>query len=431
LNALQDIKFIFDGTVFTGEITAINIAYSACKGIDRTGLEDNNDLWAYYNQLFYQGRVSASKFQLFSKHVLGTGDDLCRLYERANMASAGLTVGYQADTSVWYQVAGREALALPGAIGPNLFNLVYSSSAHQVVRRICPNCLPTHQNIYYRRGTPVPAGFDLLDSILSNTSSQVGQQYGKDFYLYSTYADAVARTNAWPCQNFTATDGFPYGCGPDQDGYDDQSSNFEDESGRQDVAFYIEASATSKALTVRPSIHIGPNDLGENGTALVYHNTIYMTGVGYDFDDPQDSFDYSSSTVSSTNVNAIVQVSHLASDQGWAKAGLDLRATTGASSVHFGVFLTKANGVETEWRDKVNGYSDSDGSGQAISSIWLRLNKSGNTLTGYMSEDGKTWTIVGSSQTIAFPTPFYIGIAVASSYSANPAEAVFANYTAQ
>ena len=134
---------------------------------------------------------------------------------------------------------------------------------------------------------------------------------------------------------------------------------------------------------------------------------------------------------STATVNAIVQVSNLIGDQDWAKAGLDLRTSTGPSSVHFGVFLTKTKGVQIEWRNKANGYSDSDGSTQAYSSIWLRLTKSGNTLTGYTSTNGKTWTVVASSQSITFSTPMYIGLAVATSYSSKPVEAVFSNFTVQ
>jgi regulation of enolase protein 1 (concanavalin A-like superfamily) len=42
---------------------------------------------------------------------------------------------------------------------------------------------------------------------------------------------------------------------------------------------------------------------------------------------------------------------------------------------------------------------------------WVRLTRTGNTISSYASPDGATWTFVGQT-TIAMPATVYIGLAV-------------------
>jgi hypothetical protein len=52
--------------------------------------------------------------------------------------------------------------------------------------------------------------------------------------------------------------------------------------------------------------------------------------------------------------------------------------------------------------------------------------RSGNTLTGYHSSDGTTWTRV-ASETIAMPSTVYVGLAVTSHDNTALATATFDN----
>jgi hypothetical protein len=82
------------------------------------------------------------------------------------------------------------------------------------VRRLCPNCLPSHQDIYYRRLTPLPEGFNLLDTLMNNWFSQ-SNLLNEDFSLHSTYEDAVLGVNGWEICNYDDPGvGFPRDCGP-------------------------------------------------------------------------------------------------------------------------------------------------------------------------------------------------------------------------
>src|SRR4029079_9368989 len=55
---------------------------------------------------------------------------------------------------------------------------------------------------------------------------------------------------------------------------------------------------------------------------------------------------------------------------------------------------------------------------------WLRLQRTGNTFTGFGSVDGKTWIQLGSAA-IAAPSQIYVGFAVSSH---NPASTALAQF---
>jgi regulation of enolase protein 1 (concanavalin A-like superfamily) len=50
----------------------------------------------------------------------------------------------------------------------------------------------------------------------------------------------------------------------------------------------------------------------------------------------------------------------------------------------------------------------------AASETWLRLVRSGTTITASQSADGTNWTEVGSTANTSFATTCYIGLAVSS-----------------
>ena len=70
--------------------------------------------------------------------------------------------------------------------------------------------------MYYRRLTPMPDNFNLLD-ILMNNWFDGDNKLNNDFALYSSYMDAYFDTYRWLFCNFSdAGVGFPRDCGPTQ-----------------------------------------------------------------------------------------------------------------------------------------------------------------------------------------------------------------------
>jgi RHS repeat-associated protein len=69
--------------------------------------------------------------------------------------------------------------------------------------------------------------------------------------------------------------------------------------------------------------------------------------------------------------------------------------------------------------------SEQYGMYQAAIPYWLKLNRTGNTFSGYVSPDGVNWTQVASSQTVSMAQGVYVGFAVSSGSTASLATVTF------
>jgi hypothetical protein len=58
--------------------------------------------------------------------------------------------------------------------------------------------------------------------------------------------------------------------------------------------------------------------------------------------------------------------------------------------------------------------SSTNSSTGTVPNTWVRLVRSGTTITAYKSTNGTSWTSVGSTTNTTFATTCYIGLAVAS-----------------
>ena len=58
---------------------------------------------------------------------------------------------------------------------------------------------------------------------------------------------------------------------------------------------------------------------------------------------------------------------------------------------------------------------------------WVRIDRAGNTLTGYVSPDGDAWTQIGDPRTIAMNNPVLIGLALTSHNANQATSAEFSN----
>jgi ABC-type transport system involved in multi-copper enzyme maturation permease subunit len=97
--------------------------------------------------------------------------------------------------------------------------------------------------------------------------------------------------------------------------------------------------------------------------------------------------------------------------QPWSKAGLIIKANTSQGSAYAAIMITGGHGVRMQYN------FTGDIAGPAVpagSPEWLRLARSGDTVTGYASADGSSWTTVGSVQLAGLPSAAPVGMFVAS-----------------
>ena len=124
------------------------------------------------------------------------------------------------NTKLWEHVAGqgqafKATTTFDKVARNNLFMAVFNKSPNKIVMRQCHSCIESHQFIYYRRLTPVPATLNLLDLFLDNWSVEGNNVFGKDFKLFSNYQNALDLKGNWTyCQYSQPGIGFPNDCGP-------------------------------------------------------------------------------------------------------------------------------------------------------------------------------------------------------------------------
>jgi hypothetical protein len=93
----------------------------------------------------------------------------------------------------------------------------------------------------------------------------------------------------------------------------------------------------------------------------------------------------------------------------WAKTGIIIKRSTHQGSAYAAMMVTGAHGVRMQ--DNFTG--DTAGLTGAVSAAhprWLRLTRSGNTITGYDSADGTHWTQVGTVQLTGLPPTVQVGM---------------------
>ena len=99
--------------------------------------------------------------------------------------------------------------------------------------------------------------------------------------------------------------------------------------------------------------------------------------------------------------------------QPWSKAGIIIKASTRQGAAYAAVMVTGSHGVRMQW-DFTHDAAGLAGKVSAASPRWLRLTRSGDTITGYDSADGAHWTRVGAATMAGLPSTTQSGLFAAS-----------------
>jgi ABC-type transport system involved in multi-copper enzyme maturation permease subunit len=94
----------------------------------------------------------------------------------------------------------------------------------------------------------------------------------------------------------------------------------------------------------------------------------------------------------------------------WAKAGLIIRASTNQGSAYAAVMVTGTHGVRMQY----NYVHDIAGAPGPPSARWLRLTRSGDTVTADESIDSLHWTRIGAAHLAGLPSTVEAGLFVTS-----------------
>ncbi|MEU9890150.1 DUF1349 domain-containing protein [Sphaerisporangium sp. NPDC051011] len=97
----------------------------------------------------------------------------------------------------------------------------------------------------------------------------------------------------------------------------------------------------------------------------------------------------------------------------WAKAGIIVKNGTDQGSSYAALMLTGTHGVRMQY-DFTHDTAGRPGGVSAKAPRWLRLTRSGDTITGHESADGTRWTEVGVAHLTGLPKTVQVGLFAAS-----------------
>ena len=154
-------------------------------------------------------------------------------------------------------------------------------------------------------------------------------------------------------------------------------------------------------------------DIGAVGAA---GSTTYTSGVftvmgeGKDIWNAADEFHFASTALDGDG-SIVARVKGLSGVDAWTKAGVMIRATTAAGSVHGFMLVSKGKGLAFQRRTSTGSLSVHTSGGTGTAPYWVKLTRAGNVVSAYKSTTGTSWTLVGR-QTLPLPTSARIGLAV-------------------
>jgi len=158
-----------------------------------------------------------------------------------------------------------------GAGRRNLNVVIQNDSPVFYVRRLCPSCAETHQDIVYKRLTALPEGVDIdIDYFDLFTENWKDHPYNSnliDFTLHSSFEEALVDANPWSYCNYNADNvGFPRECGPS--GWVGSQWNSVNKGGQPDIGLYVWNANPSITDPARPLPSVGEFGDKQAGTCV-------------------------------------------------------------------------------------------------------------------------------------------------------------------
>jgi regulation of enolase protein 1 (concanavalin A-like superfamily) len=165
--------------------------------------------------------------------------------------------------------------------------------------------------------------------------------------------------------------------------------------------------------------------VGAQGSASFASSTSTFTvkGAGADIWGTADALHFAYQPVSG-NATIVARVATVSNTASWVKAGVMIRSSLAANAAQGMMLVSASKGLAFQ-RRKVNGGTSTSTPGALTGApYWVRLIRSGNTITASQSANGTSWSLVGSDS-VTTGTTVYVGLAVSSHTTSTTATATF------
>ncbi|MCA1918510.1 MAG: discoidin domain-containing protein, partial [Flavobacterium piscis] len=247
---------------------------------------------------------------------------------------------------------------------------------------------------------------------------------------HSIYQGVVKQTNTWHTITFT------YASAPDASTLDTEVNRFvflfEPGTNSGNTYYFDNIRAVNLVGTENPPATLPApwvsSDLGAvtpAGEATHASGTFTIKGSGTDIWESSDQFQFVNQPITG-DAEIIAKVNSLTNTNTYAKAGVMFRETLTPTSKHAMTDITAAAGVEFLSRDAVSAITTAQ-TATGTTPKWLRVTRAGNVFTSYTSDNGSTWTPLGTPRTIAMANTIYVGMAVTSHANGTLATGVFSD----
>ena len=157
------------------------------------------------------------------------------------------------------------------------------------------------------------------------------------------------------------------------------------------------------------------SDIGDpaiTGSASFAEGRYSIQAGGAGIWDSADQFHYLYQAVTG-DVEVVARIASLSAADQWSKAGVMIRESLDPGSRHAFALTSAGAGHVFQRRGEPAGWSDSTPGGGGTAPGWLRLVRRGTLFEAYRSDDGESWTPMGSD-VISMADTVYVGLAVAS-----------------
>jgi hypothetical protein len=145
------------------------------------------------------------------------------------------------------------------------------------------------------------------------------------------------------------------------------------------------------------------------------NSTFTIAGSGADIWGTADEFRYVYQSASG-DCSMVARVASLTNPNSWAKAGVMIRESTAANAASAWICVTPtlANGVAFQWRSANGGTCLGQKVLNQTAPKWLRITRTGNVFAASFSDNGTSWTQVGTNVTINMAASATLGMEVTS-----------------
>ena len=188
--------------------------------------------------------------------------------------------------------------------------------------------------------------------------------------------------------------------------------NVNDRAAITEIAAWINSLPRAESSLPANWFHADIGSVGEKGDASFLNGHFNLIASGADIWENADSFHFAYTPLDGDG-QIIARVTSMQFTDPWAKAGVMFRENLSPGSKHAMIVITAGGFSSFQWRAAENNPSgNTDGPACQIP-YWVKLVRSGDTFTGYVSADGQNWRRV-DSVTIPMEKKIYVGLALSA-----------------